>query len=145
MTTNARIGHGSLFALWSEDVSPAAYVNLAEVTNITPFAIARDAVETTHTESPGRIREFIPGLIDYGDASIEINFVPGSTTDRRIRDLFEVQAAVAAQITFPTSPPKVLQFAALATGYSPEAPLDDKMAASCTFKISGQPTWVGES
>lgn len=145
MTTNALIGHGSLFKLLDSDLSPPAYVGIAEVSNITPFAIARDAVDVTHTESVEGIREFIPGLIDYGDASIELNFVPGSETDRKIRALFRTRALSAAQIEFPTSPVTVLQFNCLATGYAPTAPTEDKMTATATFKISGRPTWVGEA
>ncbi len=145
MTTNATIGHGAKFAILDTTLSPPAYVDIAEVTNITPFNIARDAVEATHTQSPDRIREFIPGLVDYGEASIDINFVPGSSSDQRIRALFRSREAAQCQITFPTSPEQVLQFAAIITGYSPEAPLDDKLTATATFKISGRPTWVGES
>ncbi len=142
MTTNAQIGHGALFKLRDDTVSPPAYVTVAEVTSITPFSIARDAVETTHTESPDGIREFIPGLIDYGDASIELNWIPASTTDARIRGLFETRDLSHAQIVFPTSPAETLQFACLATAYSPAAPLDDKMTASATFKISGKPVFL---
>ena len=32
------------------------------------------------------------------------------------------------------------QMAAICTEYAPEAPLDDKMTASLTFKVSGKPT-----
>lgn len=144
MATNALIGHGSLFQLLDNTLSPPAYVTLAEVTSITPFAIARDAVDTTHTESPDRIREFIPGLVDYGDASIELNWDPASGTDKRIRDLFATRALSQARIVFPTSPAETLAFACLATAYAPASPLDDKMTASATFKISGKPEFLSE-
>jgi len=145
MTTNALIGHGATFQLLDETLSPPAYVTVAEVTNISsPFAISRDSVEVTHTESTDGIREFIPGLVDYGDASIELNWVPKSTTDKRIRDLFRTKALSSAKIVFPTSPASTLTFDCFATAYSPGAPLDDKLTASATFKISGRPVFTGE-
>jgi len=144
--TDALIGHGALFKLYDADASPAGYVTVAEVTNIAaPFAISRDAVEVTHTESTDGIREFIPGLIDYGEASIELNWVPKSATDTRIRDLFRSKALSQAQIVFPTSPEQTLSFNCFATAYSPAAPLADKLTATATFKISGRPTFAGES
>lgn len=144
MTTQTTIGHGSLFAIYDDDISPPGYVTVAQVTTVTPFAIARDAVETTHTESPNRAREFIPGLVDYGEATIELNFIPGSAADRRIRALFGSKALARCQVSSPTSPPQLVQLNAVVTAYSPSMPLDDKLTAQATFKISGKPTWVGE-
>lgn len=146
MTTQALIGHGSIFSLLDNTLSPPAYVPVAEVTNFgSIFAIARDAVEATHTESTEGIREFIPGLIDYGEVSIELNFVPGSDADARIRALFQTKAAAQGQMSFPTSPAVTMQFTAIATGYTAQAPLDDKLTASATFKISGRPTWSSDA
>lgn len=144
MTTAAKIGHGSLFALWNEALSPPAYGTVAEVTQITPYKLSRDAQEATHTESPDGVREFIPGLVDFGEASIEMNFIPGGESDKRIRALFLQKTLARGQVSFPTSPPKLLQLNAICTAYEPAMPLDDKMTASATFKISGKPTFVGE-
>lgn len=145
MTTHADIGHGTLFKLWDDELSPPDYRSVAEVTKITPFAIARESVDVTHTESPDRIREFIPGLVDYGNASIEMNFVPGSDADQRMRALFETRELSRCQLSFPTSPPTLMNFFALATAYEPDAPIEGKMTASATFKISGKPVWPAES
>lgn len=145
MTTKTTIGHGSMFALFDDGISPPAYVDVAEVTNITPYSASQDAVDTTHSASPDRAREFIPGLVDYGEASIEMNFAPGSPSDKRIRSFLGTKKRAKFQVKFPTSPAELLQGEAVLTGYNPSVPLDDKMTAQATWKISGKPTMVGET
>ena len=44
------------------------------------------------------------------------------------------------KIVFPDG--SYFTFAAILTGYEPDAPIDDKMAASVTLKVSGKPTLV---
>ena len=78
MTTNARIGYGTLFQTGNGAV-PEVFTTLAEVTNITPPKMSRDTVDATHEESPGAWREFIAGLKDGGDVSLDLNFIPGGT------------------------------------------------------------------
>jgi predicted secreted protein len=139
MSTNARIGHGNLFAIQNQN-SPATYDTLAEVTNITPPGRAKDAVEATHTQSPSRYREYISGLRDGGECSIELNFVPGGTDFDKLDEAYESDELVSCRITFTDL--SVWTFDAVMTGLEPEAPLDDKMVASATFKISGKPTFA---
>jgi hypothetical protein len=133
MATNAGIGYGSSFGIHNG----STYVDVAEVTNITWPGYARDAVDATHMTSPDSFREYIAGLMDAGEATIEMNFVPSAS------DVI-VAAMVAGAGNFQIEHPNgvKLQFAAIVTGYDPGIPLDDKMTASATFKVSGKPTLV---
>lgn len=141
MTTNAKIGYGTTFAIQSG--SPLDYVTIAEVTNITPPNLARDAVDATHTASEEGWREFIPGLKDAGEVSIELNFVPGSESTALLMEAFNADDPVSCKITFPDSPATEWTFAAIMTGFETEAPVDDKLTATATFKLSGKPTLGG--
>lgn len=141
MTTNAKIGHGSMFAI--QGGSPLAYVPLAEVTNITPPALSRDAVDATHTASPEKWREFIAGMKDAGEVTVEMNFIPGSTSIDTILAAFNSDETQNCRITFPIgSPAATWSFSAIVTGFAPEAPMDGKMSASVTFKLTGKPGFV---
>lgn len=142
MTTNAKIGHGTLFALFDAAASPAGYVTLAEVTNITPPSLARDTVEATHTESPEKWREHIPGLKDAGEVSIEMNLVPGGAAVDLLLAAFNSDDLQLGRITFPDSPATVWSFSGYITAFAPEAPVADKMTAKVTFKLSGKPGFV---
>ncbi|RYE64060.1 MAG: phage tail protein, partial [Oxalobacteraceae bacterium] len=85
--TEARIGYGTRYEIWNATLPVPAFVFVAEVTSVTPGAASADRIDATHMMSPGRRREYIAGLIDNGEASFEINWVPGSATDELLRSL----------------------------------------------------------
>jgi hypothetical protein len=82
MTTNAAIGLGSEF--WLDNAS-GTLTQLGEILTVTPPNPQTAEVEATHMASPNRRREFIAGLIEDGEGTFEMNYVPGSTTDLLIR------------------------------------------------------------
>lgn len=136
MTTQAKIGYGVLFKI-GNGASPEVFTTVAEVTSITPPSLARDSIDASHEESPEGWREFIGGMKDGGEVSLELNFVPGSATT--ILLMAEIEAAAGnKQIVFTTG--EIFSFKALCTAFEPDAPLDDKMVASVTYKVSGKPT-----
>jgi predicted secreted protein len=136
MTTSAKIGFGNLFKI-GNGATPEVFTTVAEVTGIKPPKMKRDTVDATHMQSPNGWREFIAGLKDGGEVSVELNFVPGSATT--ILLMAELDAALGnKQIVFSTG--EVFSFTALCTDFEPTSPLDDKMSATAMYKISGQPT-----
>jgi predicted secreted protein len=140
--TDARIGYGTIYEIWDASLTTPAFVEVAEVINVTPGEATADRIDATHMQSPGRRREYISGLIDNGEASFEINWVPGSDTDVLIRDLFESGETVQHRITFPGASPRVtVTYEASIIGFSKEIPLDDRMTATITVATSGAETW----
>ncbi|MDX0251150.1 histidine kinase [Sinorhizobium meliloti] len=131
--TQASIGYGSFFHV-SQD-NGATWIELAEVYDITPPSDTVDVVDATHMQSPNRTREFISGLSDPGEASFEMNFVPGSASDAKIREIRVSGERVKCRITFPNA--VAWTFSGLVTGYEPAVPTDDKMTATVTFKVTG--------
>jgi predicted secreted protein len=136
MTTQANIGYGAKLELHNG----SSYVQVGEVTKLTPPNIAVDPVDATHTESEGAAREFIAGLIDYGEIKVEMNLVADSASDQLIRDLLVAREVVPWRITLPPlsdSPNHNLSGNGILTAYEADAPLDDKMVATLTIKVSG--------
>jgi hypothetical protein len=131
--TQASIGYGSFFHI-SQD-SGTTWVELAEVYDITPPSDEVDEIDATHMQSPNRTREFIPGLIDPGEASFEMNFIPGSDSDAKIRAIKAAGERVQCRITFPNG--VKWAFAGWVSGYEPAAPNDDKMTATVTWRVTG--------
>ena len=142
MTTLAKIGYGSVFSVLDNTLSPPAYVALAEVTAITPPQMSRDTVDATHNASTGGWREFIPGLKDAGDVTVEMNFIPGNATGDLLMGSFNSDTALSCKIAFPDSPVTEWLFTAICTGFAPTQPIDDKMTASATFKLTGKPAFI---
>lgn len=78
--TDARIGWGG--ELWvSTDGTEANLTELVEVRECGFPQDETDESEATHLKSPGRRREFVAGLIDGGEFTATLNYVPGSATD----------------------------------------------------------------
>ena len=102
---------------------------LAEITDTTPPEMSREAIDTSHTATPNGAMTFIPSdLIDYGECQVELNFdeseSPPITSD-----------AEAVTITFPSG--TTWSFSGFLTNYSAAAPIDDRMTATATIKVSG--------
>ncbi|UUP19506.1 phage tail tube protein [Nitratireductor thuwali] len=132
--TEASIGYGSVFE-FADIATPTDFTYIAEVFNLTPPSDTTDDIDATHMQSPNKTREFIDGLTDPGEASFEMNYVPGSASDL---------AMIAAKgkrkwnrITFPNGV-QVL-FRGTRKGYEKTTPTDDKQTATVTIKVSGEP------
>lgn len=137
--TEAMLGYDTGYEIWDSTLTTPAYVPVAEVTAVTPGSATADRVEATHMKSPGRRREYIAGLIDSGEASFEINWVPGGPSDELLRRVFEDGETVKHRITFPNG--ARVAYDAQITGYEKDVPVDDKMTATITVSVSGAETW----
>lgn len=143
MATRASIGYGARFQNSSE-TSPETFADLVgiEINKITPPQPKRDSVDVSHELSPDSHREFIAGLVDPGDVSFEFNWTPSSgvtglTSLYAELALPSASATKTRRILFPNG--ASIQFEAFCTEISPEVPLDGKMTATATFKVTGQP------
>lgn len=130
--TAARIGYGAVFELSQN--SGSTWTGVGEVMSITPPSDALDVIDATHMASANRTREFITGLRDPGECSFEMNFVPGSAGDVLLQDVRDDGVRVSCRITFPNA--VIWTFSGILTGYEPTVPLDDKMTATVTFKVT---------
>lgn len=134
MTTEADIGSGATFKL-GNGATPEVFTAVAEVTNISLSGTSVDAVEATHMGSGGW-REYIPGMGDGGEFSIDLNFTEGgySALEAKLRTKFNVEIAEPGGAEWTA--------AVILTSLSAEIPLEDRMTASATFKVSGQPNFA---
>lgn len=134
----AEIGYGTEFHI-SRD-SGSSWLAIAKVTDITPPSDTIDVVDVTHMGSPDRRREFIPGLTDPGSMSLELIFEPGSATDLLLREIRSSGETVKCRITFASGPAYV--FDGWLETYEGAVPLEDKMTATVSFKVTGEVEYV---
>lgn len=78
--TDARIGWGAELQLGLTEAA-GSLVELGEVRSFNLPSDEADEHEVTHLKSPERRKEYISGLIDSGEVSATLNYVPGSATD----------------------------------------------------------------
>ena len=132
--SSVKIGYNTDFAIYNG----SSYVDVAEVTTISWPSYARDAVEVTHLNSDDQFREYVPGLMDGGEVTLEMNYIP-SVSDVIIAAL---TASTIGQFKITAQGGANVVFRAIVTSYQPQSPVDDRMTASATFKITGKPTWA---
>lgn len=136
--SEANIGFSAQFLVGNGGSPTETFADFgAEITSITPPAYTREAIDATHMASPDEYKEYIAGLMDAGEVSMDLNYIPDAA------DAFV--AAIEAgkrnyQIILPGADEVTFTFAAICTAYQPTAPVDGKMTATATFKVSGKPT-----
>lgn len=142
----ATIGFGVTLSR-GNGASPELFTDIAEVTDISGPGLARDAVEVTHTASPNRWREFISGLKDGGEVSLTMNHLPNNATQAAASGGLVGEFATTDgdtpsnyRLSFPTSPAVLWTLPCIVTAFEPATPIDEAMAATATFKVSGEPT-----
>lgn len=119
-------------------------VEIAYVTNIGGPGLARDTLESTHHKSIAMYRTFIKGLKDGGEVSLDLNFDPTNATHNAAAGIladFANDTDISEWIiTWPDIAATTWTFDGIVTGFEPSAPFDDKLSATVTIKVSGQPT-----
>lgn len=116
--------------------TPEIFTAIANVTSISGPGLSRETIDVTAHDSPDGWMEFLGGLKDAGEVSADINYDP-SKHDTLVAD-FDDDEPRNYQLVFPDATTWSIQ--AILTGFEPEAPYDDKLAASLTFKVTGKPT-----
>ena len=138
--------YGTKMAIWdpTANAGAGAYVTIADVLDISGPSLARDALDVTSHDATEGWRDFIYGLKDAGEVTFDVLFDPTEPTHKNAQGglLFELAQGTAAQqfqITWPDGT-TTWTFNGLVTGFEPGAPVEDKLTASVTIKISGKPT-----
>lgn len=136
--SDAILGYGITYEI-STTTGGSIYTALGEVSDIELPSDEVEEVDVTHYGSPDRTREFIAGLINTGEASFTINWIPSSATDILLRALRISGETRNHKITFPNG--ATVTYPAFIKGYAPSAPIDDKLSAQFTVKKAGAETW----
>ncbi len=148
LTAAAIVGAASLIvkplaaALIAGDTAQGGenFATIAEVSDITPPAPTTSTFETTHYLSPNGNMQFASGLTDPGDMSISFNWLPTDATQDNLTGLFKAfrdKQLRNFRIIYPLTPTVVDAFAGLVTTYPVTTPMNDRMSASVTIKVSG--------
>lgn len=136
--TNARIGFGALLKR-GDGLTPETFSTVAEVVNIGAIESRLGTTDATHMESANAHMEKIPTLIESGDITCELNYLPGDTSQGLLRSDLMNRSLRNFQITIPGSS-KVASFAAYVTALGPALPHDNKMTQSLTLTPTGMVT-----
>jgi len=119
-------------------------VVVAGLTAINGIELSVDMVDVTTHQSSNNYREFIPGLLDSGEITIEGQFDYTDTTGQvaMVTDA-NARTSRTSVITFPAASGSTWTF----TGYISkikvgDAPIDNKLPFTASIKATGKPTFA---
>lgn len=123
--------NGTIFKLGTNTVSENVSISM-------PNFSADDIDVTTHNNTT-KFREFIKGLTDAGEITIEGNM--NYTDYDIIYQSATTTSLYSATITLPTAPSNTQWLANVyCNSFESDSPHDDKIGFSAGFKITGKPT-----
>jgi len=125
-------GKGTLFNRWDG----SQWEQIAQINSISGPTMNRETIDVTTLDSEGGYRKFIGSLRDGGDVSLPMNFTRDTYTIMKTD--FEDDDLQKYQIVLPDSFNTTLEFEGFVTDLPLDIPLDDKVSADITIKISGQ-------
>lgn len=143
---SGRDGFGTLFKRATTITPGTTFETIADVTNIGGPARTRETIDVTSHNSPGQWMEFIGGLKDGGEISLDINYDPAELTHDIDDDFDDTEARNYRIVILPgTDDEYTWSIKGIMTELSDEFPYDDKMSRSMTIKVTGKPTLLATS
>lgn len=122
---------------------PEVFTTIAELRDIDGPDMSMDTIDVSNQSSPGAWREKIAGLLDAGDITFDIAFVPTNATHNfsagLLRDMTN-RTRRNFRLVFPNAGATTWTIPAYVTGFSPSGPVEDALTASITLTVAGQPT-----
>ena len=127
---------GFLFKM-SAGASPEVYTAISEVFSISGLGAANELIDVTNFDSAGA-REFIGGLADGQEVTIEANYIGQDTQ----QDLFTAVVVAKSNRSFQilhtgSSPNAVFTFTGTPISWEITPSVDDKNVITWVVKISG--------
>lgn len=122
-----------------DSTGAGAWVVIANLTKIRPFALKADVIDVTSMESAAETREKLPGLIDSGDCAFDVNWDPAVAASH-VWFKANIGVVTPFRITLPAVSPaaaKKATFTGFVQSVPPEIPHDNKMTCSPVIAISG--------
>lgn len=143
MATAAINAFGTLLKTGDGATGVEAFTTIAEVQNISGPSLSLEMLEVTNHSSTAGWKERIGGLLDGGEVTFDVNFVPTNATQNYSAGLIHdmVNRTVRhCKVVFPDTGATTWAFSALVSKFVPKAPVNGELKASVTLMITGQPT-----
>lgn len=136
---NEQIGLGAAINR-GDAASPEVFTEIANVTSITSPSLALETKDVTNLGTT-TARTFIPGLVDSGEVTIEMNWDGSNAQITGLRTDLTSKVARNFTITFPDSPVTTAAFTAYVTSFGSPITTEDTITASVSMKVTGDVTW----
>lgn len=117
------------------------FAAIAEVKNISGPNMSASVIDVTNMDSPDNTREFITSLVDPGELTFAVNFLPDSTNQQQVITDLRDRVRRNYQLTWTNADATVWSFAGIVTAFQPTSQTEDALMANVTIKVTGFPSW----
>jgi hypothetical protein len=138
MSSSALTSQGMTIGLDADGASPFTYVSIAEVKSIDGPGGQTAEIDVTDLSSSAK--EFVLGLQDEGDITLDMNYIPSNTQHTLLRTLRGSGVSGYFQIAFTDSPVTTWSFTAKVKGFSISNAVDNVTGLSVTLRVTGSIT-----
>lgn len=125
--------------------APTEWDYIGELTNIGGPSITVNPIDVTSHDSADAYNEFVAGLIDGGDVTLDGNLVSAAAGNEMV-DLSNERIVACFYVKFPTTGTSTSAvsydswlFTGIANAFETDAPHDGKIGFSAGIKLSGKP------
>lgn len=140
MTSEATAGFGTLLQM-HDGAEPGSFTTIAEVRDINLGSEETSEYDVTnHSSTSFPYQEFIPGFINAGEATFEINFLPGDPTQDHVTGLRYVQQNRLTRqfrTVLTDADDTTITFSAFVRRFEILAPVDGVLRANVTLRRTG--------
>jgi len=126
-----------------------SFQTVAEVLSISGPTLSASQIDVTNHSTTGNYSETIAGLLDGGEVTFDINYLPGDASHKNAVSgagfnglLYDYSNRVNGswKLVFTDSFSTEWTFNGPVTGFEVSAPTDAQLTASVTIKVNGAPT-----
>ena len=129
MTTAAKIGHGATFVWGSTTV--------AEIKRIGGPGSEAEMIDVTSLDSADNTKEFLPGLVDAGEVSLEGNYLD-STSQEILRTAMYARTTATCVLSWPFTTTAICTFVGAVKSFNTGVD-SGAMTFSAAIKLLGKP------
>jgi len=127
---------------WADNNSPPNYNTVANVGDITGLGMSAAVVDVTSHSTSIPWREKITTLLDAGQLSFKLYFIPMDSGHKQLLSFFTTRTLVNWRITFPDQDATKYSFSAYVSKFTMSEPVAGVMEAAVTFDTVGQPNFA---
>ena len=125
--------------LWAVQLTPGGvFTTIAELGDIVPPGLSRNEFDsTTHNIN---IDAYVLGVLRRGALTVPLNFLPGDATHDHLTGITKLMVdntVTGHRVTFPNVPATVWIMSGQIQAIEPQAPVDGKLSADVTVRMSG--------
>jgi predicted secreted protein len=143
MASNAVSAFGTLLNIGDGATPTENFSTVAELRSLNGPSFSAETIDVTTHNTPTPFRRYISGLLDGGEISFDINFIPTDPTHGYgsgiLKDMLD-RARRNFQVVFPDTGTTTWLFPCIITGFEVSSDPADVLMASITLKVAGPPT-----